>query len=106
MDYFSAVKVGRARTQLAGELLREVAGNSYPVLFLQEGKNDWTPVGDEVLYSEVAGDRALVSVVLSDNEGNAKAMSDWMPREEASRIVASLKAKGIQEYTGEVRLPA
>lgn len=105
MDYFSAVKIGRARVQRAVEVLQETAGLSYPVLFLKEGKDDWTPVGDEVLCSLFRGKDALASVVLCDSEGNAKAMSEWVSRDEAERFISSLAAKGIQKYEGEVQLP-
>ena len=105
MDYFSAVQVGRSRVGRAVEILQETAGPSYPVLFLKEGKNEWTPVGEEMLYSIVRGKNSSAAVVLCDGEGNPKAMSEWITEADAERHAASLESHGIGKYGGEVRLP-
>ncbi len=89
MDYFRAVQEGKARVQNATFLLKGVAGESYPVLFIKMEKVDWTPVGEENLY-------ALV---------NGKAMSPWIGRDAASKSASLLAAKGIKKYEGEVKLP-
>jgi hypothetical protein len=105
MDYFSAVQMGKARVKRAVEFLQEVAGPSYPVLFLQEGKSEWTPVNDEILYSQVAGKNSTAAIVLCDGDGNPKAMSDWVPEARAAEFSALLDSRGISRFRGEVRLP-
>ena len=105
MDYFSAVKIGRARAQRAVELLEQAAGLSYPVLFLQEGKDDWTPVGDENLCALVRGKDGLAAIVVCDSEGNAKSMSGWVVMEEADRYMSSLRTKGLEIFPGDIQLP-
>jgi hypothetical protein len=105
MDYFSAVQMGRERVKRAVEILQETAGPSYPVLFLKEGKNEWTPVGEEILYSIVRGKDSTAAVVLCDSEGNSKAMTGWVADTDAGRHATSLESRGVVKYGGEVRLP-
>ena len=105
MDYFSAVQMGRARVKRAVEILQDVAGPSYPVLFLQEGRSEWTPVSDEILYSVVAGKNSSAAIVVCDGGGNAKAMSDWVPEARAAEFAALFDSRGIPKFSGEVRLP-
>lgn len=93
------------RVQRATQLLKEVAGESYPVLFIKTGEVDWTPVGEENLYALVSGKNETAAVVLCDIDGNAKAMSAWMGRETASKSTLLLARKGIAKYGGEVKLP-
>lgn len=104
-DYFNAVQEGRARVKQALERLQEVAGPSYPVLFLKMGIQDWTPVGEEELCALVSGKGGTAAVVVCDSDGNSKAMSAWVPRSEAERIVNALESKGLHRYGGEVKLP-
>ncbi len=105
MDYFRAVQEGKIRVQSATELLKGVAGESYPVLFLKTGNADWIPVGGENLYALVNGKNETAAVVLCDIDGNAKAMSAWIGRDAASKSASLLAAKGIKKYEGEVKLP-
>jgi len=104
-DYFTAVQIGRARVKLALERLQDVAGPSYPVLFLKMGIQDWTPVGEEELCALVGGKGGTAAVVICDSDGNSKAMSAWVPRSEAERIANALEGKGLRRYVGEVKLP-
>lgn len=106
MDYFSAVQVGRSRVKQAVDILQEMAGPSYPVLFLKEGKDEWTPVGEENLYSIVKGKNSTVAIVICDGDGNSKAMSEWIAEDLAERYAATLESRGITKHSGEVRLPA
>ena len=87
------------------ENLQEVAGPSYPVLFLKIGIQDWTPVGEEELLALVPGKGGKAAVVLCDSDGNAKAMSPWSDYAEAERVSRELQAKGHAMYGGEVKLP-
>lgn len=105
MDYFSAVQTGRARVRLALERLQEVAGPSYPVLFLKMGVRDWTPVGEEDLFSLIQGKDDRAAVVLCDADGNSKAMTSWLNRADAERVTGQLKSKGMPRYEGEAKLP-
>ncbi|MBI3859668.1 MAG: hypothetical protein HY296_05440 [Thaumarchaeota archaeon] len=105
MDYFAAVQQGRTRVQKAVEVLQEVAGPSYPLLFLKIGNPEWTPVGEELLCAIVPGKNSTGSVVLCDSEGNSKAMSTWVKMSDAESFLLSLDSKGIPKYEGEVKLP-
>jgi len=104
-DYFTAVQEGKARVRKAVDLLSEVAGLSYPVLFLKVGKEDWTPVGEENLFSVVSGKDGTAAVVLCDSDGNSKAISAWAARSDVERLAVMLASKGISRYVGEVKLP-
>ncbi len=105
MDYFTAVQEGRKRVNLAVEALTAVAGPSYPMLFLKLGIPDWTPVGEEMLHKVVQGKNATAALVVCDGEGNAKAMSTWVPASRAQDFVKLLEARGIPEFSGDVKLP-
>jgi len=85
--------------------LQEVAGPSYPVLFLKTGTSGWNPVGEENLYSTVAGKEGTAAVVICDSDGNTKAMSSWMGKGDAAKSASLLKSKGIELFRGEVKLP-
>ncbi len=105
MDYFAAVQEGRKRVSLAVESLQAVAGPSYPMLFLKLGISDWTPVGEEMLYTVVPGKNDTAALVICDGEGNAKAMSTWVPAGRAQDFAKLLEARGIPGFSGDVKLP-
>jgi hypothetical protein len=106
LDYFAAVQLGRARVIRSLEKLQEVAGPSYPALFLKAGIQDWTPVGEEELFALVSGKEGRAALVICDSDGNPKAMSSWLDRRDAERIAGELKVKGMVRYEGDVKLPA
>ena len=99
------MQAGRARVKRSLETLQSVAGPSYPVLFLKMGTHDWTPVGEEELFSVVAGKEGKAAVIVCDSEGNSKAMSSWLERSDADRVAAELKLKGLGRFEGETKLP-
>ncbi len=105
MDYFAAVQEGRARVNRAVGALQEVAGPSYPMLFLKLGVSDWTPVGEEMLHKIVPGKNGTAALVICDSEGNAKAMSTWVPTSTADEFARALESKKILAYPGDVKLP-
>jgi hypothetical protein len=105
LDYFTAVQMGRARVKQALEALQDVAGPSYPVLFLKMGIQDWTPVGEEELFALVRGKGGTAAVVVCDSDGNAKALSSWSSLVDAERAAHALESKGFARYKGEVKLP-
>ena len=105
LDYFTAVQLGRARVKKAVDSLQEVAGASYPVLFLKSGREDWTPVGEEELYARVTGKGGTAAVVLCDTDGNSKAISGWVSPAEAERICSAFVSRGVKRYDGEIKLP-
>jgi len=105
MDYFAAVQEGRSRVRKAIEMLQEVAGPSSPVLFLKMGGQNWAPVGEESLFAAVKGRSSTAAIVLCDSEGNAKAISGWLPREKVDVVTRSLTARGVARFDGEIRLP-
>jgi hypothetical protein len=105
VDYFAAVQEGRARVRRAMEALQELAGPSSPVLFLKMGTQEWTPVGEEMLFAVVGGKNSTAAVVLCDGEGNSKAISGWVPAEKAKAIARALGARGVPEFEGDVKLP-
>jgi hypothetical protein len=105
LNYFEAVQVGRTRVNIAVEVLRSIAGSCHPTLFLKMGLEEWTPVGEEMLYALVPGKNSTVSVVICDNDGNSKAMSDFVSALDGVRISGVLAAKGIERFEGEVKLP-
>jgi len=105
LDYFTAVQTGRSRVRRSLERLQEVAGPSYPLLFLKMGEKEWTPVGEEELITIIHGKGAAAAVVLCDSDGNAKAMSSWSSQPDAERVFGTLLSKGLAKYQGEVKLP-
>lgn len=105
MDYFAAVQEGRARVNRAVAMLQDVAGPSYPMLFLKLGIQDWSPVGDEMMQQVVSGKSETSALVICDADGNAKAMSGWVPDSKAEELARVLESKGIPVFPGEVKLP-
>jgi hypothetical protein len=105
VDYFTAVQEGRKRVNRAVSTLQEVAGPSYPMLFLKFGISDWTPVGEEMLHSIVPGKGETAAIVICDADGNAKAMSGWLSVAKASEFTKKLESKGMPEFLGDVKLP-
>ncbi len=105
MDYFEAVQEGRTRVQRAVDLLQRIAGPSYPMLFLKVGSDTWTPVGEEILFALVPGKSGTAAVSVCDCEGNAKAMTPWVPTAKAEEHSRSLLATGVAKFEGVVRLP-
>ncbi len=105
MDYFTAVQEGRRRVSRAVAVLQEVAGPSYPMLFLKLGIPEWTPVGEEMLHAAIPGKGGTAALVICDGEGNAKAMSGWLPSGDAGALTKELESRGIQGFRGDVKLP-
>ena len=105
LNYFEAVQVGRKRVDAAVQLLQGVAGNCHPLLFLKMGVKEWTPVGEEMLYTTVPGKNETVALVICDKDGNAKTMSDWVAESEGSRLSSVLASKGMLRFDGDVNLP-
>lgn len=105
MNYFEAVREGKARVQKAVDLLQRTAGPSYPMLFLKVGRSAWTPVGEEMLYALVKGKQGTAAVSICDGEGNSKAMTPWIPAAKAEEHARSLGAEGLVQFDGVVRLP-
>ena len=105
MDYFEAVKTGLRWVVRAVSALQEGAGPCYPMLFLKLGVAEWTPVGDEMLHKVVPGKSGTAAVVISDGDGNSKAMSAFVPGEKAEEYSLALEKKGIPVFPGEVKLP-
>ena len=105
MDYFTAVQEGRKRVTRSVDVLQEVAGPSYPMLFLKLGLSDWTPVGDEMMHKMVPGKEGTAALVICDAEGNAKAMSGWFPADRARTLAKALESREIPSFPGDVKLP-
>ncbi|MBI3840399.1 MAG: hypothetical protein HY297_00330 [Thaumarchaeota archaeon] len=105
MDYFEAVQKGRSRVKDAIDVLQEVAGPCYPMLFLKIGITEWTPVGEEMLYSVVPGKGAMAAIVICDADGNSKTMTPMVPAARASDFSKALEARGVPKFNGEVKLP-
>ena len=105
MTYFEAVQEGRTRVQDAIDLLQQIAGQCYPMLFLKVGSGTWTPVGKEMLYSIVPGKSGTAAVVICDAEGNSKAMTTWIQPALAEEHARTLGSKGLAKFEGEVKLP-
>jgi hypothetical protein len=105
LDYFEAVQQGRARVKDAIDLLQSVAGPCYPVLFIKIGISEWTPVGEEMLQAIVPGKNDTAAIVICDSDGNSKTMSRWLSSAEAQVHSATLTAKGVPIFDGEVKLP-
>ena len=99
------MQTGRSRVKRALDVLQEVAGPSYPVLFLKTDVKEWTPVGEEDFVAKVSGKGNTVAVVVCDSEGNTKAMTSWSTPAEAERVLQELESKGLANYRGKVKLP-
>ena len=86
-------------------VLQEVAGPSHSVLFLKLGVSDWAPVGNEMMYKVVPGKEGTAALVVCDAEGNAKAMSGWLPAERVQTLAKALESREIPSFPGDVKLP-
>jgi len=86
-------------------VLQEVAGPSHSVLFLKLGVSDWAPVGNEMMYKIVPGKEGTAALVVCDAEGNAKAMSGWLPAERVQTLAKALESREIPSFPGDVKLP-
>ncbi len=91
--------------QEAVNLLQQVGGPCYPLLFLKVGSKSWAPVGEEMLCSLVPGRSGTAAAVICDAEGNSKAMTAWVSTAKAGEYVKALNSKGLATYEGEVKLP-
>jgi len=100
-----AVQEGRKRVNKAVAVLQEVAGPSYPMLFLKLGVSDWTPVGDEMMHTTIPGKQGAAALVICDADGNAKAMSGWFPADRARALAKVLESREIPSFPGDVKLP-
>lgn len=69
------------------------------------GREDWTSVGQEELFSVVNERDDTAAVVICDSEGNTKAISGWLSRGDAERFATTLESRGHPRYDGEVKLP-
>ncbi len=87
------------------DVLQDVAGPSSPVLFLKMGASEWAPVGEENLFAVVKGKNSTAAIAICDGEGNAKAISAWVPTSQADAVARSLESKGFSRFESEVRLP-
>lgn len=105
MDYFNAVKEGRNRVNRAVSVLQEVAGPSYPMLFLKLGVTDWTPVGEEMFHKIVPGKNNTAALVICDADGNSKTMSAFVSEGKAREFSRGLEGRGIPVFPGDVKLP-
>jgi hypothetical protein len=105
MDYFEAVQEGKRRVNRAISILQDVAGPCHAMLFLKLGVSDWTPVGEETLQKIIPGKEDTASLVVCDSDGNAKAMSAWLPAERAKEHSKLLEIRGVNVFPGEVKLP-
>ena len=105
MDYFTAVQEGRKRVDRAVTILQEVAGPSYPMLFLKLGIPEWTPVGEEMMHKVIPGREGTAALVICDAGGNAKAMSAWLAGERAESLSKTLESREIPFFQGDVKLP-
>jgi len=43
--------------------------------------------------------------VICDSDGNTKAMSSWLSREDAAKSASILQSRGIERFKGDVKLP-
>jgi hypothetical protein len=105
LDYFTAVQEGRKRVSRAVAVLQDVAGPSYPMLFLKLGVSDWTPVGDEMMHKVIPGREGTAALVICDAEGNAKAMSGWLVADKAQTLAKVLEKREIPSFPADVKLP-
>ena len=114
MQYFTALREGQKRVNIAREYLNKYAnGKAMPALALKDNKtNIWEPVGEENLYAVVNGAAGFVVtddggfiLVLCDKNGIAKTIAQGLSDEEKASIINSLKSDDIEEYHGDVSLP-
>ena len=75
------------------------------MLFLKVGLADWTPVGDEQLFSTIKRADGSAALVICDSDGNSKAMSVWTTTNAVGNYETELRSRGLVEFTVEVRLP-
>jgi hypothetical protein len=104
MNYIDAIKEGRKRVVDSLKLLNQAGSPSYPLLFLKMDTEDFTPVGEENMFS-VLEDKNRRAVVLCDKDGYAKAITSWMSTENAERVIRFLESLGLSNYKGSIKMP-
>lgn len=104
LTYFEAFKKGEHRSLNAQKLLAQYSATALPALLLRDkAGQEWVPVGEENLATVTLGDPA--AVVVCDGGGYAKAMTRPMRRAEALAILEKIKAAGLKQFVGALRLP-
>lgn len=105
MQYFQALKVGQARIKDAAALLKKYTNNSLPAIALKESKDGiWEPVGEENLAGVASGPHGNI-ICICDKDGNAKTIASWFSDEDTKKIVMQMRADGMSEYVGKIKLP-
>jgi hypothetical protein len=105
MQYFQALKIGQTRIRDATTLLKKYTSNALPAIALKESRDGiWEPVGEENLAGVAAGPHGNV-ICVCDRDGNAKAIASWFKDEDTKKIVGQMRADGMAEYVGKIKLP-
>lgn len=104
LNYLDAIRQGRDRVRESMKLLNELGLPSYPLLFLKMEEGDFTPVGEENLYT-VLEEKERASIVLCDVDGNSKAITPPLSKEQAEKVARQLESMGLKKFEGKLRLP-
>jgi hypothetical protein len=106
MKYTEAASIGMQRVDEAVELLKSITRYARPAFFLKPlADKGYQPVGEENFFAIKAIGDNVFSIVICDEEGNAKAISQPMTKYVMDRFVTKLREKGLKEFKGELNYP-
>jgi len=105
MQYYEASKIGLERSEKAAEVLAQITGYARAAVFLRHEAKEFEPVGEENFYAIVELKPKSVVIVLCDEGGNAKAISQFLHPSLIEKILERLKAKNIKQYQGKPYIP-
>ena len=100
MQYFQAVQKGKERSSKSQMKLFNIAGFAMLTLTTKKIDGKFVPVGEEDYTAVIQSPEGFVTILV-DEDGNTKAQTKAMEKEEALKIFQKARDSGIPEYEGE-----
>ncbi|MBP2624936.1 MAG: hypothetical protein KAF24_03170 [Nitrosopumilaceae archaeon] len=114
MQYFTALKIGQKRIELARKYLNNISNSTLalPALALKEKLNVWMPVGEKNFYAIIDESSGYVLsnssgaiITLCDEDGISKTLIQGINHKQKTEYVNALKKDKIPKFHGKVQLP-
>ncbi len=100
MQYFQAVKIGKARAAKSQITLFNNTGFAMITLTTKKVNNEFIPVGEEELVTVIKINNGY-AVILVDKDGYTKAQSNVLEKEKSIKIFEKLLRDGFQSFGGK-----
>ena len=114
MQYFTALKIGQQRIELARKYLNEISNSTLalPALAIKEKLNAWMPVGEENFYAIIDESSGYILsnsngsiITICDEDGISKTLIQGINQKQKNEYVNALKKDKIPQFHGKVQLP-